>query len=295
MGQSDRIQLFEDKRIRTAWDAEKEEWYFSIVDVVAILTDQPDARHASTYWAVLKKRLNDEGAGQLLTNCKQLKLTATDGKKRLTDVADTEQLLRIIQSIPSPKAEPFKLWLAQVGRERIEETIDPELTIDRALETYLKIGYSRAWINQRLQAIQVRKELTDEWDARGVQKGVEYAILTDEITKAWSGMNTRQYKNLKGLKKENLRDNMTTLELVLNMLAEATTTEISKQKAPGGLRENVEVARSGGKVAGDARKAIEQQTGVPVITSKSAAQLNQVVTSLIEATDEIASKDKPKK
>lgn len=295
MGQSDRIQLFEDKRIRTAWDAEKEEWYFSIVDVVAILTDQPDARHASTYWAVLKKRLNDEGAGQLLTNCKQLKLTATDGKKRLTDVADTEQLLRIIQSIPSPKAEPFKLWLAQVGRERIEETIDPELTIDRALETYLKIGYSRAWINQRLQAIQVRKELTDEWDARGVQKGVEYAILTDEITKAWSGMNTRQYKNLKGLKKENLRDNMTTLELVLNMLAEATTTEISKQKAPGGLRENVEVARSGGKVAGDARKAIEQQTGVPVITSKNAVQLNQVVTSLIEATDEIASKDKPKK
>ncbi len=294
MGQSDRIQLFEDKRIRTAWDAEKEEWYFSIVDVVAVLTDQPDARHASTYWAVLKKRLNDEGAGQLLTNCKQLKLTATDGKKRLTDVADTEQLLRIIQSIPSPKAEPFKLWLAQVGRERIEETIDPELTIDRALETYLKKGYSREWINQRLQAIQVRKELTDEWDARGVQKGVEYAILTDEITKAWSGMNTRQYKNLKGLKKENLRDNMKTLELVLNMLAEATTTEISRQKAPEGLRENVEVARFGGKVAGDARKAIEQQTGVPVITSKNAVQLNQVVTSLIEATDEIANKDKSK-
>ena len=294
MGQSDRIQLFEDKRIRTAWDAEKEEWYFSIVDVVAVLTDQPDARHASTYWAVLKKRLNDEGAGQLLTNCKQLKLTATDGKKRLTDVADTEQLLRIIQSIPSPKAEPFKLWLAQVGRERIEETIDPELTIDRALETYLKKGYSREWINQRLQAIEVRKELTDEWDARGVQKGVEYAILTDEITKAWSGMNTRQYKNLKGLKKENLRDNMTTLELVLNMLAEATTTEISKQKAPEGLRENVEVARSGGKVAGDARKAIEQQTGVPVITSKSAAQLNQVVSNLIEATSEIPDKNKPK-
>ena len=289
MGQSNRIQLFEDKRIRTAWDAEKEEWYFSIVDVVAVLTDQPDARHASTYWAVLKKRLNDEGA-----NCKQLKLTATDGKKRLTDVADTEQLLRIIQSIPSPKAEPFKLWLAQVGRERIEETIDPELTIDRALETYLKIGYSREWINQRLQAIQVRKELTDEWDARGVQKGVEYAILTDEITKAWSGMNTRQYKNLKGLKKENLRDNVTTLELVLNMLAEATTTEISKQKAPGGLRENVEVARSGGKVAGDARKAIEQQTGVPVVTSKNAAQLNQVVSNLIEATSEIPDKNKPK-
>ena len=294
MAQNDQIQLFENKRIRTAWDAEKEEWYFSIVDVVAVLTDQPDARHASTYWAVLKKRLNDEGAGQLLTNCKQLKMTAADGKKRLTDVADTEQLLRIIQSIPSPKAEPFKLWLAQVGRERIEETIDPELTIDRALETYLKKGYNREWINQRLQAIQVRKELTDEWDARGVQMGKEYAILTDEITKAWSGMNTRQYKNLKGLKKENLRDNMTTLELVLNMLAEATTTEISKQKAPEGLRENVEVARSGGKVAGDARKAIERQTGVPVITSKSAVQLNQVVTNLIEATDEIVSKDKSK-
>ena len=294
MAQNDQIQLFENKRIRTAWDAEKEEWCFSIVDVVAVLTDQPDARHASTYWAVLKKRLNDEGAGQLLTNCKQLKMTAADGKKRLTDVADTELLLRIIQSIPSPKAEPFKLWLAQVGRERIEETIDPELTIDRALETYLKKGYSREWINQRLQAIQVRKELTDEWDARGVQKGMEYAILTDEITKAWSGMNTRQYKNLKGLKKENLRDNMTTLELVLNMLAEATTTEISKQKAPEGLRENVEVARSGGKVAGDARKAIERQTGVPVITSKSAAQLNQVVSNLIEATSEIPDKNKPK-
>ena len=294
MAQNDQIQLFENKRIRTAWDAEKEEWFFSIVDVVAVLTDQPDARHASTYWAVLKKRLNDEGAGQLLTNCKQLKMTAADGKKRLTDVADTELLLRIIQSIPSPKAEPFKLWLAQVGRERIEETIDPELTIDRALETYLKKGYSREWINQRLQAIQVRKELTDEWDARGVQKGVEYAILTDEITKAWSGMNTRQYKNLKGLKKEKLRDNMTTLELVLNMLAEATTTEISKQKAPEGLHENVEVACSGGKVAGDARKAIEQQTGVPVITSKSAAQLNQVVSNLIEATSEIPDKNKPK-
>ena len=293
MAQNDQIQLFENKRIRTAWDAEKEEWYFSIVDVVAVLTDQPDQRHAAKYWSVLKTRLKKEGS-ELTTKCSQLKMRSADGKHYNTDVADTEQLLRIIQSIPSPKAEPFKLWLAQVGRERIEETIDPELTIDRALETYLKKGYSREWINQRLQAIQVRKELTDEWDARGVQKGVEYAILTDEITKAWSGMNTRQYKNLKGLKKENLRDNMTTLELVLNMLAEATTTEISKQKAPEGLRENVEVARSGGKVAGDARKAIEQQTGVPVITSKNAAQLNQVVTNLIEATDEIASKDKSK-
>lgn len=293
MAQNDQIQLFENKRIRTAWDAEKEEWFFSIVDVVAVLTDQPDQRHAAKYWSVLKTRLKKEGS-ELTTKCSQLKMRSADGKRYNTDVADTEQLLRIIQSIPSPKAEPFKLWLAQVGRERIEETIDPELTIDRALETYLKKGYSREWINQRLQAIQVRKELTDEWDARGVQKGVEYAILTDEITKAWSGMNTRQYKNLKGLKKENLRDNMTTLELVLNMLAEATTTEISKQKAPEGLRENIEVARSGGKVAGDARKAIEQQTGVPVITSKNAAQLHQVVTNLIEATDEIASKDKSK-
>ena len=293
MSQNDKIQLFENKRIRTAWDEEKEEWYFSVVDVVAVLTDQPDARHASTYWAVLKKRLNNEGADQLLTNCKQLKMTASDGRKRLTDVADTEQLLRIIQSIPSPKAEPFKLWLAQVGRERIEETIDPELTIDRALETYLKKGYSREWINQRLQAIQVRKELTDEWDARGVQKGVEYAILTDEISRAWSGMSTRQYKNLKGLKKENLRDNMTTLELVLNMLAEATTTEISKQKAPETFSENIDGARAGGKVAGDARKAIESQTGVPVITSKNSAQLNQVVTNLLEdVAEDTFSKDK---
>lgn len=282
MPQNDKIQLFEEKRIRTAWDEEKEEWYFSVVDVVAVLTDQPDARHASTYWAVLKKRLNNEGAGQLLTNCKQLKMTASDGRKRLTDVADTEQLLRIIQSIPSPKAEPFKLWLAQVGRERIEETIDPELTIERALETYLKKGYTREWINQRLQAIQVRKELTDEWDARGVQKGVEYAILTDEISRAWSGMSTRQYKNLKGLKKENLRDNMTTLELVLNMLAEATTTEISKQKSPGTFSENLAVAREGGEAAGIARKAVEERTGVPVITAKNAAQLNQVVTDLLE-------------
>ena len=259
MPQNDKIQLFEDKHIRTAWDEEKEEWYFSVVDVVAVLTDQPDTRHASTYWAVLKKRLNNEGAGQLLTNCKQLKMTASDGKKRLTDVADTERLLRIIQSIPSPKAEPFKLWLAQVGRERIEETIDPELTIERALETYLKKGYTREWINQRLQAIQVRKELTDEWDARGVQKGVEYAILTDEISRAWSGMSTRQYKNLKGLRKENLRDNMTTLELVLNMLAEATTTEISKQKAPETFSENLAVAREGGEAAGIARKAVEER------------------------------------
>ena len=273
-----KIQLFENQRIRTAWDEEKEEWYFSIVDVVGVLTDSVDP---TAYWRKLKQRLKAEG-NETVTNCHGLKMTAHDGKKRLTDVADTEQLLRIIQSIPSPKAEPFKLWLAQVGRERIEETIDPELTIERALETYLKKGYTREWINQRLQAIQVRKELTDEWDARGVQKGVEYAILTDEISRAWSGMSTRQYKNLKGLKKENLRDNMTTLELVLNMLAEATTTEISKQKAPSTFSENIAVAREGGEAAGIARKAVEERTGVPVITSKNAAQLNQVVTDLLE-------------
>ena len=292
--QNDRIQLFEDKRIRTAWDEEKEEWYFSVIDVVAVLTDQPDYQAARNYWKVTKKRLKDEG-NETVTACNQLKMTASDGKKRLTDVADTEQLLRIIQSIPSPKAEPFKLWLAQVGRERIEETIDPELTIDRALETYLKKGYSREWINQRLQAIQVRKELTDEWDARGVQKGVEYAILTDEISRAWSGMSTRQYKNLKGLKKENLRDNMTTLERVLNMLAEATTTEISKQKAPSTFSENMAVAREGGEAAGIARKAVEERTGVPVITPKNAAQLNQVVTDLLEgAVSDTAEKPKDK-
>lgn len=285
MSQSDTIQLFEDKRIRTAWDEEREDWYFSIVDVVAVLTNQSDQRSASNYWAKLKQRLKEEGADQLLTNCQQLKLKSPkDGKRYKTDVADTEQLLRIIQSIPSPKAEPFKRWLAEVGKERIEETIDPELTIDRALETYLKKGYTREWINQRLQAIQVRKELTDEWDARGVQKGIEYAILTDEISHAWSGMSTRQYKNLKGLEKENLRDNMTTLELVLNMLAEATTTEISKQKLPETLSENIDVARAGGKVAGDARKAIEAQTGVPVITARNASQLGQVVADMLEET-----------
>jgi len=285
MGAHDEIQLFEGKRIRTAWDAEKEKWYFSVVDVISVLTDQPDQRHAAKYWSVLKTRLKREGS-ELPTNCSQLKLVAADGKRRNTDVADTEQLLRIIQAIPSPKAEPFKLWLAQVGRERIEETIDPELTIERALETYLKKGYTREWVNQRLQAIQVRKELTDEWDNRGVKRGIEYAILTDEISRAWSGMSTRQYKQFKGLKKENLRDNMTTLELVLNMLAEATTTEISKQREPETFDENVAVARAGGKVAGDARKAVEAQTGVPVITSKSAPQLNEVVTQLIEGTDE---------
>ena len=277
------IQLFEDQPIRAAWDEENEEWYFSVVDVVGALTEQPTPRGASNYWAKLKERLKKEGADQLLTNCQQLKMTAADGKKRMTDVANTEQLLRIIQSIPSPKAEPFKLWLAQVGRERIEETIDPELTIDRALETYLKKGYSREWINQRLQAIQVRKELTDEWQDRGVQKGMEYAILTDELTRAWSGMSTRQYKRLKGLKKENLRDNMTTTELVLNMLAETSTTDISKAEQPQNFSENIDVARKGGEVAGIARKALEERTGKPVITSQNAAQLNAIVTGLIES------------
>ena len=287
MSQNDKIQLFEDKRIRTAWDEEKEEWYISIVDVVAVLTDSPNPQ---TYWRVLKKRLKDEG-NETVTSCNALKMTAADGKHRLTDVADTEQLLRIIQSIPSPKAEPFKLWLAQVGRERIEETIDPELTIDRALETYLKKGYTREWINQRLQAIQVRKELTDEWDARGVQKGVEYAILTDEISRAWSGMSTRQYKNLKGLKKENLRDNMTTLELVLNMLAEATTTQFSKDRKPTTFQENLAVAKAGGQVAGRTRKDIESQSNMPIISPKNAVQLNQVITDLLED----ATSDLPKK
>ena len=281
MENQDSIQLFENQQIRTAWDTEKKEWYFSIVDVIGVLTDQADARHAAKYWSVLKTRLKQEGS-QLTTNCSQLKMTAADGKKRLTDVADTEQLLRIIQSVPSPKAEPFKVWLAQVGRERVEETIDPELTIERALETYLKKGYPREWINQRLQAIQVRKELTDEWQGRGVKKGIEYAILTDEITRAWSGMSTRQYKQLKGLKKENLRDHMSTTEIILNMLAETATKDISRQAQPKNFEENQQVARRGGRIAGNARRELEQETGQSVITSANAAQLNAVITALVE-------------
>lgn len=286
--ESEKLQLFEDQQIRSAWDAENEEWLFSVTDVVRVLTEQPDARRASTYWAVLKKRMLAEGANQLLTTCKQLKLKAADGKRRLTDVATTRQLLRIIQSIPSPKAEPFKLWLAQVGAERIEETIDPELTIDRALETYAKKGYSPEWINQRLRAIQARKELTDEWQGHGVTEGREYAILTDELTKAWSGMNTRQYKTLKGLKKENLRDNMSTLELALNLLAEATTAELTRVEDPMGLEENKAVSRRGGTVAGNARREIEAQTGRPVITAQNAAQLNAFMTKLITDAGEAA-------
>ena len=283
---NDKIKLFENQRIRTAWDEEKEEWYFSVVDVVGVLTDSVDP---TAYWRKLKQRLKAEG-NETVTNCHGLKMTAHDGKKRLTDVADTEQLLRIIQSIPSPKAEPFKLWLAQVGRERIEETIDPEQAIDRALETYLKKGYDTDWIHQRILSIRVRNELTAEWQARGVEQGREYAILTDEITKAWSGMTTRQYKNLKGLKKENLRDNMSTLEIVLNMLAETTTTELSKAHQPEGFEESRIVARRGGKVAGDARRAIEADTGRPAVTAENAAQLNAVVTDVIQG---VAEADKP--
>lgn len=287
MSEQDKIQLFENQKIRTAWDTEKEEWYFSVTDVIAVLTEQPTARGASNYWAKLKQRLKEEGADELLTNCQQLKMIASDGKRRATDVATTEQLLRIIQSIPSPKAEPFRLWLAEVGRERIEETIDPEQAIDRALETYLKKGYDPDWVHQRLLSIRIRNELTNEWQKRGVEKGREFAILTDEISKAWSGMTTRQYKNIKGLKKENLRDNMSDTELVLTMLAEASTRDISKATKPDGFAENVKVAKRGGNVANVARQQLEAETGLPVITAQNAAQLNAVVTEMIEASAQV--------
>ena len=293
MSEQDKIQLFENQKIRTAWDTEKEEWYFSVTDVIAVLTEQPTARGASNYWAKLKQRLKEEGADELLTNCQQLKMIASDGKRRATDVATTEQLLRIIQSIPSPKAEPFRLWLAEVGRERIEETIDPEQAIDRALETYLKKGYDPDWVHQRLLSIRIRNELTNEWQKRGVEKGREFAILTDEISKAWSGMTTRQYKNLKGLKKENLRDNMSDTELVLTMLAEASTRDISKATKPDGFAENVKVAKRGGNVANVARQQLEVETGHPVITAQNAAQLNAVVTEMIEASAQVL--DRPDK
>ena len=269
MAKETAIKLFNDKQIRTIWDEDQEKWYFSVVDVVGVLTDSPNPRK---YWSVLKTRLKAEGS-EMATNCSQLKLQAADGKFYLTDVADTEQLFRLIQSIPSPKAEPFKMWLAQVGRERMDEIEDPEIGIDRLMETYLRKGYSTAWINQRLKSIEVRKELTDEWDKRGVEKGQEYAILTDEITKAWSGFTTKQYKKFKNLKRENLRDNMTNLELVLNMLAEATTTEISKEKKPKGLKESRKIARQGGVIAGKTRKEIEKKTGKKVVSGKNAKQL----------------------
>lgn len=267
------IKLFEGRKIRSAWDNEKEEWYFSIIDIVGVLTD---SKNPGAYWRKLKQRLKEEG-NEVVTICHTLKMQAADGKMRETDVADMQGIFRIIQSVPSPKAEPFKMWLAEVGKERIDEIIDPELTIDRALNTYLKKGYSREWINQRLQAIQVRKELTDTWQDHGVKAGKEYAILTNEISKAWSGMTTREYKNLKGLKKENLRDNMSTLEIVLNMLAEATTTELTKTKNPQGLDENKKVAKDGGSVAGNARKEIEKETGHPVITSKNAIDFAKLI------------------
>lgn len=267
------VKIFEDKKIRSIWDSEKEEWFFSVVDVVGVLTD---SANPNNYWKVLKSRLKDEGS-QLVTICNQLKMKANDGKMRLTDVADIQGIFRIIQSIPSPKAEPFKMWLAEVGKERIDEIVDPELTIDRALETYLKKGYSREWINQRLQAIQVRKELADAWQDLGVNKGVEYAILTNEISKAWSGMTTRQYKDFKNLKKENLRDNMTTTEIILNMLAETATKEITNASHPEGLEENKRVAKEGGTVAGNARREIEAKTGKPVITPKNAVDFSKLI------------------
>ena len=284
---NENLQLFEEQPIRAAWDEEKEEWYFSVVDVCRVLTSAENPRR---YWSDLKRKLKAEGS-ELYEKIVQLKMKSPkDGKYYKTDVADIEQLLRIIQSIPSPKAEPFKMWLAQVGRERMEETIDPELTIDRALDTYLKKGYSREWINQRLQAIQVRKELVDEWQDRGVKSGKEYAILTDEITRAWSGMSTREYKNYKGLKKENLRDNMSTTEIVLNMLAETATKEISKQVQPSNFESNKKVAKRGGSIAGNARRELEEEIGHSVITQENAMQLNVMVTEMIESVSKMEKK-----
>jgi hypothetical protein len=271
MNKDTAIKLFETKQIRSVWDDNAEKWYFSIVDVVEVLTESPNANN---YWKVLKHRLTKEGS-QLVTNCNQLKMQSSDGKYYKTDVADTEQLFRLIQSIPSPKAEPFKTWLAKAGRERIDEIEDPELGFDRLMETYLRKGYSKEWVNQRLKSIEIRKELTDEWDTRGVKKGQEFAILTDEITKAWSGLSVKEYKNHKDLKKENLRDNMTNLELVLNMLAEASTTEISKDKKPKTFNENKKVAQKGGEVAKAARVQLENTTGKKVVTSKNAKSLMQ--------------------
>ena len=282
------IKLFEGNKIRSSWDNEKEEYYFSIIDVIKVLTDSSNPRD---YWYRVKKRMTDEEKSQLSTNCRQLRLKSTDGKMYMTDVADMQGIFRIIQSIPSPKAEPFKMWLAEIGKERIDEIIDPELTIDRALETYFKKGYSKEWINQRLQAIQVRKELTDTWQEHGVKEGKEYAILTNEISKAWSGMTTREYKDLKGLKKENLRDNMSTLELVLNMLAEATT-ELTNIHNPKNLNENKKIAKRGGTIAGNARREIEADTGKTVITSKNATDFSKLVEEVIKDVPELLEKDK---
>ena len=276
---SDDVKIFEGSKIRSVWDNEREEWYFSVVDVIGSLTESNNPRD---YWYRVKKRMSDEERSELSTICRQLKLKASDGKIRLTDVADMQGIFRIIQSVPSPKAEPFKMWLAEVGKERIDEIIDPELTISRALESYARKGYSREWINQRLQAIQVRKELTDTWQDHGVKGGNEYAILTNEISKAWSGMTTREYKDFKGLKKENLRDNMSTTELILNMLAETATKDIAEAKNPQGLEENKQVAKDGGSIAGDARKSIEARTGKPVITSKNAIDLGRLISDVVK-------------
>ena len=276
---SDDVKIFEGSQIRSVWDNEREEWYFSVVDVIGSLTESNNPRD---YWYRVKKRMSEEERSELSTFCRQLKLKSTDGKSYKTDVADMQGIFRIIQSVPSPKAEPFKMWLAGVGKERIDEIIDPELTIDRALESYARKGYSREWINQRLQAIQVRKELTDTWQDHGVKVGNEYAILTNEISKAWSGMTTREYKDFKGLKKENLRDNMSTTELILNMLAETATKDIAEATNPQGLDENKQVAQDGGSIAGDARKSIEARTGKPVITSKNAIDLGRLISDVVK-------------
>ena len=276
---SDDVKMFEGSQIRSVWDNEREEWYFSVVDVIGSLTESNNPRD---YWYKVKKRMSEEERSELSTFCRQLKLKSTDGKSYKTDVADMQGIFRIIQSVPSPKAEPFKMWLAEVGKERIDEIIDPELTIDRALEGYARKGYSREWINQRLQAIQVRKELTDTWQDHGVKAGNEYAILTNEISKAWSGMTTREYKDFKGLKKENLRDNMSTTELILNMLAETATKDIAEATNPQGLEENKKAAQDGGSIAGDARKSIEARTGKPVITSKNAIDLGRLISDVVK-------------
>ena len=276
---SDDVKMFEGSQIRSVWDNEREEWYFSVVDVIGSLTESNNPRD---YWYRVKKRMSEEERSELSTFCRQLKLKSTDGKSYKTDVADMQGIFRIIQSVPSPKAEPFKMWLAEVGKERIDEIIDPELTIDRALELYARKGYSREWVNQRLQAIQVRKELTDTWQDHGVKGGNEYAILTNEISKAWSGMTTREYKDFKGLKKENLRDNMSTTELILNMLAETATKDIAEATNPQGLEENKQVAQDGGSIAGDARKSIEARTGKPVITSKNAIDLGRLISDVVK-------------
>lgn len=275
------IKLFENNKIRSLWDEQQEEWLFSVVDIVGVLTESHKPRD---YWYRVKQRMTDEEKSELSTICRQLKLKSSDGKSYLTDVADLQGIFRIIQSIPSLKAEPLKRWLAEVGKDRIDEIIDPELTIERALATYLQKGYSKDWINQRLQAIQVRKELTDTWQEHGVQAGREFAILTNEISKAWSGMTTREYKDFKGLKKENLRDNMTTTELILNMLAETATKDIANAVNPQGLEENKQVAKEGGGIAGDARRSLEARTGKPVISSQNAVDFAKLIEDMVNLT-----------